>query len=231
MAGAQIALMVFPWPWPVRGTVRILKLEGGDEVVQVFATPFGRLLIRLIRNGQRILDWKSQTIRIDGVYKGVMAVLWDERTIRLQLNSVEVLSWAEAGQKEFVLQGVPIQEIASNQPIFFGLRDIRPKDETQDFFIRTISDIQDKILTGDRYELIRAAGLLRQLLLDEFPLIHKINRTFRQDIIFRVLADPGPPPVADFNLYQLGLDPSDWPQMETADLDRKKFRVFRNSCG
>jgi hypothetical protein len=51
-------------------------------------------------------------------------------------------------------------------------------------FIGTIEDLEARIKPGTEYDLVRASGLLRQLLLDEKPLIHLVNRQTKQKLYF-----------------------------------------------
>ncbi len=53
--------------------------------------------------------------------------------------------------------------------------------------LKTISDIESRVSAGSYYDLLRAAGLLRQLLLDENPLVHAANRSLRVKLEFKVL--------------------------------------------
>ncbi len=54
-----------------------------------------------------------------------------------------------------------------------------------ELFIETIADIRAKLDSGRPYDLIRASGLLRQLLLDDSPLLHKVNSKYKIKFLFR----------------------------------------------
>lgn len=54
------------------------------------------------------------------------------------------------------------------------------------FFIDTLKDLSARITPGTEYDLVRASGLLRQLLLDQTPLIHLVNRQTRMKLIFEI---------------------------------------------
>lgn len=56
------------------------------------------------------------------------------------------------------------------------------RNDEENFFLNTLQDIDLKTFAGDRYSLIRASGLLRQLLLDE--LLHVVNRSHKLSIKF-----------------------------------------------
>jgi hypothetical protein len=59
--------------------------------------------------------------------------------------------------------------------------------EPDRLFIETVSDLQRRIEPGTaEYDLLTAAGLLRKLLLDSEPLVHRVNRDRRLKIRYRV---------------------------------------------
>jgi hypothetical protein len=51
-------------------------------------------------------------------------------------------------------------------------------------FLDTFADLEGKAANPDRYELIKASGSLRLLLLDAEPLVHQVNRDYRLKIQF-----------------------------------------------
>lgn len=61
---------------------------------------------------------------------------------------------------------------------------------TEWFFLETLKDLEQRLKAGDEYNTIRAAGLLRQILLDKVPLIVAANRETRIKLRFIV---PEPP--------------------------------------
>lgn len=52
------------------------------------------------------------------------------------------------------------------------------------YFLKSLADIKQKI-HGDHYDLIRACGLLRQLLIDRHPFVDQVN-TDKDEILFHV---------------------------------------------
>jgi hypothetical protein len=77
---------------------------------------------------------------------------------------------------------------------------------TDRFFLETVIDLDLKAATGGSYQVTRAAGLLRQLLLDHEPLVHLVNRQHRVRIAFDVLNVSGFP-IRAFEFAWLGLEP------------------------
>jgi len=77
-------------------------------------------------------------------------------------------------------------------------------------FIKTLADIESRILQTDPYEILLLAGLLRKLFLDDHPLVDQINRTYRIKLEFEVTIPMNKPADSDKNSVwsaQDGLDP------------------------
>jgi hypothetical protein len=89
-------------------------------------------------------------------------------------------------------------------------------------FIRTIAELRQRSESDDRYEILRISLLLRQLLLDSTPLMDKVNREFRRQIVFEIshITAPTDKSVVFWNVLD-GLDPT------TSKPGRKKISVDR----
>lgn len=61
--------------------------------------------------------------------------------------------------------------------------------EAEKLFIRRLNDLYDIIDSSNPHDALEIARILRQLLLDSYPLIHLINREHRLKILFTVAAD------------------------------------------
>ena len=51
-------------------------------------------------------------------------------------------------------------------------------------FLRMLEDLDRRTTVTDEYEALLAAGRLRLLLLDEAPLVHRVNRYRRNESVF-----------------------------------------------
>ena len=97
--------------------------------------------------------------------------------------------------------------------------DLRPEHASQEveaFFLETVKDIDAKVVERTRYGLIRAAGLLRQLLLD--GLIHKVNRPYRLKLAFEVIEFHSAPSDQSV-IHWRTLDPSAFPGVKVVTVD------------
>ncbi|RYE47747.1 MAG: hypothetical protein EOP48_21415 [Sphingobacteriales bacterium] len=56
----------------------------------------------------------------------------------------------------------------------------------EELFLHTIQDLRTKIQSNKPYDLIRACGLCRHLLLDGHPLAHQVNRKLKIPITFHI---------------------------------------------
>lgn len=78
-------------------------------------------------------------------------------------------------------------------------------------FIRSLDDLHLSINSGDEYEVLRAAGILRQLFLDgSASLVDQVNRNHRLQLLFQVIP-PGFPHIAGFP------EPDIWSAVDSID--------------
>lgn len=74
------------------------------------------------------------------------------------------------------------------------------------FFLETLDDLESRAIWGaSEYSLLRASALLRELLIDERPLVHQVNRKRQIRLRFGVRQAP---PRDSNDLFWLGIDPS-----------------------
>lgn len=76
-------------------------------------------------------------------------------------------------------------------------------------FLKTIEDVENKMKSKDAYEILMISGLLRKLLLDDYPLTDQVNKNRRLKISF-VINDRKPPFVdasLEFWSIEDGFDP------------------------
>ncbi|MDF2993825.1 MAG: hypothetical protein K0S37_4339 [Microbacterium sp.] len=97
-----------------------------------------------------------------------------------------------------------------------------------DIFCRTLDDLRERIDAHprDEYAVLRASGIVRQLLLDATPLAHSANRVPRLRPIFRVPAHDVASPigVGGYSIRWINPDPFDAP---AKDVKLDAFLKFR----
>jgi hypothetical protein len=86
----------------------------------------------------------------------------------------------------------------------------------------TLDDLTSRIQRGaSEYDLLRAAALLRELLLDEFPLVAQVNRPPKTQLRFQ-LRVKAPDPGHEFEIW-LGIDPDASVDVPVREVDLKEL--------
>lgn len=57
-------------------------------------------------------------------------------------------------------------------------------------FVATLGELERYVVVGDDYAMLRASALLRQLLVDQHPLVHLVNRVYKLPLKFTVCGRP-----------------------------------------
>ncbi len=100
-------------------------------------------------------------------------------------------------------------------------------DWVDELFVRRFDDLADGLRARDDYERLKVAAGLRQMLLDESPLVHQANRSRRLKLRFRVnkTRDHSHLPVQpDVLFHAHGLDPTVFQVLEgTRELKLEEF--------
>lgn len=103
-------------------------------------------------------------------------------------------------------------------------------EHAEALLLRTLGDLDHRIISTDPYEILGASSLIRKLLLDEHPLVDQVNRHFRLKVLFEVAAPiPLPPggPNPVFETVQDGLDPDSAPPwLPRKSLRRDEFLAY-----
>src|SRR5262245_20723045 len=99
----------------------------------------------------------------------------------------------------------------------------------EQLFVRAYDDLDEKSGSKDEYILLRAAAVLRQLLLEEHPLVHKVNRSERLQLKFRFgllgeLPPDIPQPVT--HVLQEGIDHETIPTMNVNFVKNGDMKTF-----
>ena len=144
---------------------------------------------------------------------------WSCTDVRLGLNGKDVLLKKDAQGENFVLEfayGAPV----SRSLIFPDIGINVGKNDAERLFVGTIADIDRMAQEGSWHNVIRAAGLLWQSLLDQNPLVHDVNRSYKIRLQFDVHnydRRPTIPPDWEW----IDLDPFSFPDVDivTRNLD------------
>lgn len=214
--GTIFSVLVFPKPWPPQGERELFsgKVEGVDA--SIAADPAGCLLLTVHEEGQALGVFRFQPLTVKGSGRALMTLTWSGADASLRLNGQEVLLEDNAVGRSFLLK-TP-DDTPPKGPLFPSLDPAVAKSDVEYLLLSTLADIDQKLLGRTRYSLIRAAGLLRQLLLDDTPLVHQVNRPYRRKIQFEVVDHRTPPPVIP-QAHWLNPDASSFPRAQTINLN------------
>jgi len=82
--------------------------------------------------------------------------------------------------------------------------------ETDLLFLNTLKDIERRIELEDPYDILGCSALLRKLLIDEYPLVHQVNRERRLKLRFQIGLPLRFPPGLEPTAWSIqdGLDPA-----------------------
>jgi len=90
----------------------------------------------------------------------------------------------------------------------------------QELYLGTIEDLEARLAKSTEYDIIRAAALLRHLLIDGPPLVHLANRGPRLRLVFREFQVPDLSHLGHWGIPWNSGDNVDFPSNNLVDLDR-----------
>lgn len=167
---AGVAILPCPWP-PPRPFELLAKEENGGRV-SLSVDSRGSFIAAFSQDGRTTETRTYGPLDIAGASKAIVILTWSQRLVQLHVNGVEIPPEVPGAQAIYL----PVEGV-SHFPcglVLPSLDSTAGATDDERFFLATLADIDHKGVAGDRYSLIRAAGLLRQLLLD--GLIHAVNR-------------------------------------------------------
>jgi hypothetical protein len=210
--GTIFAVLIFPPPWPPAEDRELLSRQEGSELATLIADPKGRLVFSHGEVGHAGRTYRFQPVSIEGSGRAILTLTWSKTLASLRLNGQNVMLEEDAPDKVFRLK--TSQDPVLQGPILGPLPLELAKSDAEDMLLATLVDIDRRLEDGTRYGLIRAAGLLRQLLLDSTPLVHVVNRAYRKKIEFEVIDYRTSPPLSPQAHWQ-NLDASRFPGANT----------------
>jgi hypothetical protein len=199
--------------------VRLFAREEGGTSVALLADSTGRLVVS-VQQGCEERTRAFGPLLVPGAARVVLMLTWSSDGISLSLNDVELRDRV-ASATELRIRAADVG-VPTSGPLFPGLQLRAGLSDADELFLSTIIDLDKKLAAGDRYSLIRASGLLRQLLVDETPLVHTVNRQHHLDLAFRTMDFAVPPPVEPEAHWRV-LDPDPFPGAQTQTCSLKQF--------
>jgi len=176
-----------------------------STTVQVITRGDGSLVLGIEPHGSARRVHEFQRIHIIGSGKVIVDFSWGDSDLSMRINGQTLLS-GDSSQ----IPILAIETKSETQPppsrIFPGLDRHAARDDAEALFLGTVIDLDKTILERDWYSALRAAGSLRQLLLD--GLLHRANQRHRVPFIFRTNEFASEPPGPQYQARWINLDPS-----------------------
>ena len=176
-------------------------------------------MIRSGRLGVRIentsTEWFGPVV-MNGDVRAVVSVILNSGDVTVQINKHDLPAWTKT-QEPLELDGTVATErpMVSIDPSLGG-------SKAEVFFLETIRDLQMKLLSGSPYETIKAAGLLRVLLLDGFPLANRVKRRFGMVLQFETSDFRSKLPLEP-DMHWMSLDASGFPDAKVLQINLAEF--------
>lgn len=137
----------------------------------------------------------------------------------LELSNAKVP--LDDGSGRTVSVAASAQDPRTRSPILPSVAADAVADKAERLFVQKLMELDEAQVSGQPYDLLRATGILRLLLIDGNPLLHEVNQRLKLKVLFHVMRrDPGPPVSPDVHLRNP--DPPG-PKAATEDLKLDAF--------
>jgi hypothetical protein len=163
--------------WPYIDKTFLLSGQRENIAFLIETNPNGNIIVS-VTSGRIQRQFISQPILINNPGEVELFIEFDVagNHIGVYLNDKLLLSYSEAKGQGFLSNTVPRAPHSIKYP---DLSSILVKDDSEQFFLRTVYDLSKRFNNTDNYETLKIAGLLRLLLLDNPCLIDTVNKKYR----------------------------------------------------
>lgn len=212
----------FPSTWPPLQYVEILKSAVEDHYLIVLIDVNGRFVAKLEKNSTTLVEIIFSPIVVPPLSPYIFSICLSGEKIDLHINGHEIPA-DTVNSKKIVLPYNGKQEInVKNCSILPEINPALAKSKCDHLFLSTLQDIDSKILSCDKYSLIRASGLLRQIFID--GLLNTVNSKYKLKIEFKILDSSDDLPVKfDKMIHWISIDPTDFPKARTIECNVSDF--------
>lgn len=219
--GTIFTVMVFPRPWPPSHKLELFSRGEKGSGIRIIADTQGRYILDVYLPDRDPKQYRFQPIILEGSGRALLSVSWSEQGAFLRLNSQDIRLDEDVNGIPYVLK-TKDGPLPVNSLILGNIGPEKSNTEAEYLFLATVSDIDKKIYAGGRYNLIKAAGLLRQLFLDSSPLIHVVNRNYRIKFEFETIDYLRQPPFTP-EVHRQDLDGSMFPEAKRVKVNLDSF--------
>jgi hypothetical protein len=216
--GTMFVVVSFPVPWPPSTEWTLFSRQVEEGRVSLTADTEGALVVSFERADERPQTFRFQRTRVlgGGAVRAILSLTWTGDEVSLHINGRDV---GPLGAEDFVLE---TGDRPAGRRRILGELDLgAARSDAEYLFLGTLLDIEQKLEEASRYSIIKAGGLLRQLLVDRHKLVDAANRG-RVKFEFEVIDFREPPPAPPDAHWQ-NLDPSHFPGAKTVKLDKQRL--------
>jgi len=220
--GTLLAVYEFPKIWPPCENIEIIRKCSNNEEIKLIADTNGRLKF-CIDTKEKTNKYLFQPISVEGNGLNIICIRWSNLEVELTINGNKIIHNINAKDEPYNLI-LKDQPQYCESPIIGHINIPTNASNAEKLFLETILDIEKKISSGSDYDLIRSAGLLRQLFIDENPLVHAVNRNYRIEIVFKTAdCQKELPEGLEKSIHISMLDSSKYPSAKTIESNIKNF--------
>ena len=219
--GTIFIVIVFPRPWPPPSDLELFSREEKGSGIRIIIDTQGRYILDIFSSDRDSKQYRFQPISLEGSGRALLSVSWSKQGASLRLNSQDIMLDDDVNGEPMILKTkddpLPVRGL-----ILGNIEPEKNNSEAEYLFLTTVRDIDQKIVEGDRYNLIKAAGLLRLLFLDSKPLVHKVNRNYHIKYEFETIDFLGQPPLTP-ETHRVDLDGFMFPDAKRIKINLDEF--------
>lgn len=209
-----------PSTWPPDASLIILKKQLEDGVLSVTFNHSNNPLVIFARHNGFIDSFEFREVTLKPSSNVHMTVILEDETISLRINGNGIpiqKSTIQVPDSTLNLKKEPQQ----NDRLFYpNLNTSLYSTQEEHIFLESIRDIDNRISYRDRYNIIKAAGILRLILTD--GLLDKVNRRFKYKVVFRIIDNSIEPPISP-DLHWVQVSPESIPSVKTIEVNKDNF--------
>jgi hypothetical protein len=173
-----------PSEWPPSTRVELQTSKDGTDEIRVQCEPGGYFRVQVMGTGGTREHLFQRVSMRTGEY-AKLAVTWNGHDVRFFAGGEKLGPYVAGEAPLEVLSFSAHAPSGRSVPIAGEVLAIASSEEW--LFLMTLHDLSERIARGTAYDIIRASGLLRQLLFDVgAPLAHAANRGTRLRLEFTI---------------------------------------------
>lgn len=198
--GSLGMMLRLPYPWPPNKVIEVISIKSGPAA-RVLINQRGQIVLCIPQQGQEDIVVYSQPLDVRGSGLAILSIRWSDELVDFRINE-KPIPIASGSDEIIIVDTVEATESEIYTPLYQGIDPRFGKTENEQLFLHTLIDIEAKYLSQIPYQLIRSSAMLRQLFLDESPLVYQVNRNYSIRLQFYSgTYQTSPPDIEIENIY------------------------------